>query len=268
MRASPRTGVIAFISSADDRAELAEALPKVEQLMFCPGIERFIDSLKHLDAGMAVVDFASTSSADMLRAVAAANARRPAIPLVLRISLRRAEVVEALSVAALIDTPCISIRGVDSLGKITAPFGQMSSDFFVRYAIIARVAARTPQAVHCIVLGAAALGARHANVSELARMCCLSVRAMEARLAAAMLIPAKRLLMWSITLHSIWRAQQLDWPPKRIANEGGFRNSEALSKLVHRTTGLRFAACARNASFAQLVDVFAQEVLRAVPRPH
>ena len=95
------------------------------------------------------------------------------------------------------------------------------------------------------------------SVEQFAETCGVSVRSLEERLARELGLSPKRLLMWSLALHSAWHVDHLGKLPKQAAAAAGFRSTQGLSNRVQRVTGLRLADFYRRGGFGDLLERFA-----------
>jgi AraC-like DNA-binding protein len=217
--------------------------------------------MDHAATGV-VFELHEASRSDLLIVVAAMSQRSIPIPLLLRFELRGAVVPLMVDVQERVLDLRVSLRDADSLSECVARLGIPMEERASRLAIISRLQTLIPPTVLDIVTAAAVIGERHVSVRKLAALCKSSIRRVEERLTDAHLLRAKRLLMWMLSLHAVWRVTRLGWTLKHVAAEAGFKSTDDLSRLVERTVGLRLAEEARRSSFADLLTRFEHQLIR------
>jgi hypothetical protein len=70
------------------------------------------------------------------------------------------------------------------------------------------------------------------------------------------LLAAKKLLGWSLVLHTAWRIEILERAPKQAAYAAGFESSAALGEYLHRHAGVRPRELSRPGTFGALLGRF------------
>ena len=106
---------------------------------------------------------------------------------------------------------------------------------------------------HSVVIHAALLAHRRITVQQFARLNGSSVRTLQWTQRNAHMIPAKLLLGWMVSLHSLWRLEALGWNAKRTWSTGGFPNHDAWAQYIARHAGASPARLLSNGGFARLL---------------
>lgn len=109
-----------------------------------------------------------------------------------------------------------------------------------------------------IVTASVVAGERTAAVSNLAVLCNVSVRTLEARCRAAGILAPKPLLGWMLALHTTWRITRWGWSAQSAAEAAGIRSADALSDRMQRATGLRLTHACRDVGFEELLQRFTE----------
>ena len=105
-----------------------------------------------------------------------------------------------------------------------------------------------PIAASCI------LGSRRIQVGELARVCEMPRRTIEAQLRTAGWPTARDILGWMLALHTIWRIEVLRLHPKQVAAAAGVSDPGKLALYIARHAGARPRELAANEGFAGLLQ--------------
>lgn len=258
-RGNPPTGhaidiLVASLSSPPERAALVLGTRNTARIAFCVNALQ-VASAAADPAAVAVVFEVFPDSKHDICTIAAAIARRDApIPLLLRVGLRGVRALPLSELQHVLFDLRLSLRNADHFARCVAGIRFPTTQ--ARIAILARIQELVPPEVLDIVVAATVLGERHASMSVLAALCELSERRLEERLAEVRTLPGKRLMMWMLSLHSMWRLERLGWPAKRAASEAGFATPDGLSRLVQRTVGLRLVKLVRGSSFDGTLDLF------------
>ena len=231
-----RCGETAYPCSTDRELELAGRASNAVSGIIC-------------DASLVSPMSASTSP---IRAALALG-----VPLLVRLSLCRAD-IGALIAAAQSDVDWrVSVRGLDDLTfGIDSLLAHGRVDDAVG-AIIQRVGRGHASVRQEILFEIAAIGRFRLLARQFAEMRAQPLRTLEMRASAANLPPISVLLGWALALHTAFRMETLEWSAKRASHASGFATTAALAEYLRRHVGMRPAAMRTRGTFSTLLDRFA-----------
>jgi len=146
------------------------------------------------------------------------------------------------------------LRGYDDLGRIVRQVWERRDSDDAQSAMLRSVAGAIPPSVYDIVVGSIVVGATRCSVNAFATKCRVSTRTLERRIGAGGLLPARRLLGWSLALHAMWRIDMLEWPIKKVATAAGFASSDAFATYFARHTGHTVSAARGCGGFQNLLE--------------
>jgi len=124
--------------------------------------------------------------------------------------------------------------------------------------VLRRIGDLIPKAVADIVVASILVGFPKRSVTKLSRMCQLSTRTLERRLAEAGVATAKQLLARSLCMHALWYLEVHEWSFKRTSTAAGFSSPSLLGEYLKRHCHLSYRQLLTTGSFARSVDQFAE----------
>ena len=251
--------LVAFVSSAIDRAAVVQGADEL-RVHFCGDAHQVAMTVSDHRVVAAVLELQDDSCADLGILARAIGRLAMPIPLLLRFELRNGSVRRMLAHYDESADVRFSLRGFDALSQCVAWLVRSTEDETARSAIVSRLAPVARPAVADIVVGAAIVGERRSTVRQLAGLSHVSSRTVDERMAAAHVMPAKKLLMRMLVLHTQWRVSRLGWTPKRAAAAAGFPSADALARRMERSVGLRLSTFCRERSFGEELDRLAVDL--------
>ena len=259
--------ILACVRSASDRAEIVRGAKSLALVRFCRTTHELVAELAAASPMGVILELSGDGSTDISPVVDAMSRRSLPFPLVLRLDLKVGAVLQAVSLEDRVFDLRISVRRADAIADCVSHLSAQAGQQAGRMAIASCVVSRVPPTVLDLVMGAVVLGSRHVRAESLARLCQLSPRRMEERLAKDGVMPAKHLLMWMLCLHSLFRADRLALNPKQVATLAGLPSVDALSKHTLRLLKVRFPKLVSAISFETLLEMFGKTLLRQEPAP-
>jgi hypothetical protein len=263
-----RERIIAYVTSAEDRAVLVRGLRGQYSVQFCQTQREAVAAVMANPVGGLVWELHPDVGDNLASAITALRNDGRFIPVVLRLELDQSVARELNRISSSIAPLRLSTRHFDDFERDIAlsfprPSWQGVRPRTAHLAILERLSENTPADVLDITTGAVLAGHRKTSVESLARLCKLPVRTLEWRLAASQVLPARALLGWTVSLHAMWRLDVLGMVPKRVASEGGFATAEALYALVNRHTGSRPADIRRHGASPACFNGSCRRCIRA-----
>lgn len=159
--------------------------------------------------------------------------------VVLRASLSPQAARQIVRAAAWLPQAVVSLHGVDDLQHDVVQALSETLEPSVDLRMLETVRDLLDASIRMLIVGATVLGRRRASVLDLARVCTLSQRTIEYRLAKRGVAAARSILGWSLSLHTVWRIDGLGWSLKRCASEAGYDEPNALAEFMRRHVGTR-----------------------------
>jgi hypothetical protein len=246
--------IVLCLTTPEDRRDLLD-LYSAWQLRECRSLREVFDLSRGSDVGAAVVDldFIRGGSPEALLAELPNR-----IPLVLRTSIDSWSSNAVVRLSSRLSGPVrLSLRNVDELHSDLREAMKRPSMRGSELHIIAAVAPRLVGGNSTIVVGAAVAGKRRTQVQWFAHLIRVPKRTIEWRLQKAGWPPARELLAWMTSLHTLWRIDVLGWSLKQSASAADFHSSGQLSSYVKSHVGVGLKALRDAGGFLSLLSRFA-----------
>ncbi|MEP6620143.1 MAG: hypothetical protein ABJE47_12535 [bacterium] len=161
------------------------------------------------------------------------------VPIALRIDPTPAARRLLIAPAMRVGQGFYADKRVDSIITLATTLALHSGARGAQIRILNAIPGRVPVSIARILIQAALIAHRRTSVTALARLCDLSPRTIEWRLAQQSLPAAQDLIGLMTSIHAVWQLDLLGWTLKHTANMAGFRSPAALSAYVFRHTGRR-----------------------------
>jgi hypothetical protein len=255
-----RENVIVAYLSPGERAALDAARPRTP-IFHCSSARQLHDQLQLRVPRGIVIELHPEASREISIVIDAIHAFPEQVPLLVRFRATEPMVRQVLRCHALVDDLRLSLCRYDGILRSVERLSLPAEHDEARRIILAQMECAIPARSLDLGACAAIIGEQRASVQQFAATCRISVRRLEEKLAESQLPSAKRLLMWTLTLHTLWRMSRLEFSSKRAALEAGFSSVEALSRRIERTIGARSMRTASGA-FPHALDRFTR-ILRS-----
>ena len=178
------------------------------------------------------------------------------VRLLIRMDVTRAAARQALAIARHLPEARVSLSGYDDLARDIMSACSEEGQPTAYPTIVKQVLETIPRRAVDIVAAASLAGYRHMKVAEFARVCGVPVRTLEWRLNTAQLMPARNLLGWILSLHSLWRLDILVWTSKQAATAAGFSSPDAWAQYIKHHAGDRPSYLLHKGGFHYLLGKF------------
>jgi hypothetical protein len=245
--------VLFRVSSLQQRLILAAARPYTA--VFCQSDHQFCDLLNSQHTALVWESSSRMRHGrdPIPRDVVTAAGR---LPLLVHAELGRANAEMITRLGRQAPDSRVSLEGFDTLVDDIDAMLINPSETPADHVVISCTIDGIDPSIRDIMLCAAIAGKRRIVVTELARGCQCSVRHVEARLHRAGVPGPRRLLGLSLSLHTAWRLEVLEWSAKKTAGAAGLESLAALGGYVQRHSGSRPRALRRAGAFDALLHHF------------
>lgn len=205
---------------------------------------------------------------DLVTNVAALRRLNASMPHLLRLAITPDTAGTVLAIVKSIPIRVvISLRAHHEIASDFRLLGQMSVGGRADASILTLIGQAWPgdscNEAAAAVVGAVLVGRQPTPVAKLAAVLGSRPQQLGSQLRQCTVMDARTLLRWAFVLHSVADIQQGRRPLKVIANQAGYRTSEALTNRLARLCGMRVRDVISRGGLPFLVEVFVERVFKA-----
>lgn len=256
---TPGWTIVGRLSIGEERLSLSRALGTAHDVTFCSTSIDLIRQIKARSPRLVVLDVAAISGHELT--ALATLLRDQQLRVVARLPLSVGALRHAIALQRADCEAWLSLRSIDELQHCVARVLTGAHDESARSEILSHLAHYVADARLCPLMAAVAVGETDPTVNRFARACGMPVRTFQSHVRRLGLPTPKRLLLWSVALHTAWRLERLDWSAKKAAIRSGYTSARALSNAVARLTARRASGLRRTHSFVSLLEQFTDTIV-------
>jgi hypothetical protein len=252
--------LLAHVTSSEARDALQRAAKSDVVVRFCASQDDLAGAVRQADVGMLVWEMGPDAHYRIAQVSTAVRARDRLVPFVARIELASTRARQVLILAEHLPGARISLLGYDDFARDLTESLKGVTDPSAGPVILRRLLPSVAPAVADIFAAATLAGRRRTSVSALADLCGMAIRTLECRIRGASLVPARDLLGWMLSLHSLWELDVLGWRPVEVAFRAGFTCHESWAHYVDHHAGARPRELLRRGGFDGLLELYASRI--------